>query len=274
MAGTYGRGSAASAGRAQAGASGSAYQYAASSADRYLQADERTALSSATAKAGEADRSGGFKGQRKKQAKKRASAAEQAGRLREVAGTRALEDFNRAGIQHSKPWLQKAEQGLIAATGGPVDADAAYGSPTTGFGSVGVGAARETRGKLAALAGATGAGIDKNLLGGATDRGRAEAQSMFGQKQVLTQAGTARTQLEREIPSRVQSEVSQDFGVTTIADASRAYTGLEGGTRTVYDEDPTTTSSNKAYTNKQLEEAEKRRLRAENDPRYRTQSRR
>ncbi len=240
MAGTYGRGSAASASRAQAGDSGSAYQYAASAADKYLQTEERSALSSATEMAGRPDRTGSKK-RRNRQADKRATAAEQVGRLREVASTRALDDFNAAGLQHSKPWLQKASQGLIASTG-EVDADAAYGAQTTAYGSVGVEAARETRGKLSQLAGVT-TGVDRNLFGSAAVRNQASKQSR-GQYQTTHQF----TEREKNVAEMSGADVSDtvvDYGVTSVVDAARAYTGISGGTNTVYDNDPTTTTAGK-----------------------------
>jgi len=129
MANNYGRGGAASTGAAQKASVGSAYEFTPRNAMSYLTGEEQVAYGRTMASSGK-----GMYGQAKK---------EQLRRLRDLAASRALTDFESQNMQYSKPWLHKASAGLITAE------DSSKGE---GLGVLGLDTGKEIRDKLRAIA--------------------------------------------------------------------------------------------------------------------------
>lgn len=115
----YGRGGVARSSSAQRGRGPSAYDFNAKSAEDYLTAEELknyTGAKQLLASNPKMQASGKVK---IKDITKQRQAIEKARRLREIAAGRVLGDFIERGTTLSKPWLQKASQGLIAAESAP-----------------------------------------------------------------------------------------------------------------------------------------------------------
>jgi len=240
-AGTRAPGTAVAPGRA-------AYSYSAADADKYLKDDERAALAGATAKAGEADTLSNKKKKVNRQVRQRAEAADQVGRLREVAGSRAITDYNNQAMTHSKPWLQTAKDGLIAAQGtAPANDDRSGNTAITSWGAQDMGQALATRGRLSQLANEVGtAGTDRSLIGGRAANKELDRQDKDGQYVTTRQqegSNSPNARYADQVAYRPR-EIA-DYGVTTIADADAAYTGMSGGMTTKYDDDVDTNRKGK-----------------------------
>jgi hypothetical protein len=116
MAGAYGRGGVSSTRSSHTRGDTSAYDFSARSAQDYLTGDESKAYGSAMdtlASTPRMKKSGKIK-KAKKTLWRHKDAIDRAGRLRDVASTRVLGDFQETATQHSKPWLQRASEGLVA----------------------------------------------------------------------------------------------------------------------------------------------------------------
>lgn len=197
MANNYGRGGAALTSAAQRGPAGD-YEFTPRAAESYLSGAEQEAYRKAL---GVLELTPGANNVAA--ARRNSRAKLQAERLREIASTRALSDFESGGTQYSKPWLQRAPGGLIGEeSAGPV------GEIT--LGSLSADVAKRTLNKLAA---AQEGQFDAEFFGSPYYRGFAKQQERGARGTPISSI----LQTDRPLRKRLQ-----------LTNPITAYTGVGG----------------------------------------------